>query len=169
MRGGLLVVLALVLCPLPPGLAQSPTGTIAQVDARAEVAAVLYAASATQAAAERVADAKLSVDGATSCRLAHVTNHRASGSAPLRAGVLALDGDEQIGIAAFAPTLREIGPRLGFGRMPSDHTLERSPRMQSHRDPKRPDAGEFFMRAHAVVVSARTLRTTSRHARRSWH
>jgi tetratricopeptide (TPR) repeat protein len=59
MRGCVLVGLALALCPLAPALGQSPTSTIAQVDARAEVAAVLFAASATQAAAERVADAKM--------------------------------------------------------------------------------------------------------------
>ena len=61
MRPSLLVALALAMAfgPLSSTLAQAPTGTIAQVDARAEVAAALFAASATQAAAERVADAKL--------------------------------------------------------------------------------------------------------------
>src|SRR5438445_7967573 len=38
---------------------QSSTGKVAQADPRAEVAAALYAASATQAAAERFADQKL--------------------------------------------------------------------------------------------------------------
>ena len=47
------------LCLLPASFAQSPTRTLAQVDARAEVTAALYAASATQAAGERVADAKV--------------------------------------------------------------------------------------------------------------
>jgi tetratricopeptide (TPR) repeat protein len=43
------------------GLAQSAARGIRQVDARAEVAAALYAASATQAAAEREADVRLKV------------------------------------------------------------------------------------------------------------
>ncbi len=59
MKGRLLLVLTLVLCPLLPAVAQAPRGAIAQVNARAEVAAALYAASATQAAAQRVADAKI--------------------------------------------------------------------------------------------------------------
>ena len=58
MRGHALVV-ALVLCLLPPVFAQSPTAAVAQIDARAEVAAALFAAAATQAASERAADAKL--------------------------------------------------------------------------------------------------------------
>ena len=40
-------------------ITQSASAGIAQVDARAEVSAALFAASATQAASERVADAKL--------------------------------------------------------------------------------------------------------------
>jgi hypothetical protein len=40
-------------------LLSSPLAHCAEVDARAEVAAALYAASATQAASERLADAKL--------------------------------------------------------------------------------------------------------------
>jgi hypothetical protein len=39
--------------------AQALTGRAAEVDPRAEVAAALYAASATQAAAEQVADARM--------------------------------------------------------------------------------------------------------------
>lgn len=50
--GTLLVVAASLVLP-------SPLAHCEQVDARAEVAAALYAASATQAAAERVADSKL--------------------------------------------------------------------------------------------------------------
>ena len=50
--GGLAVVLASLLL-------SSPLAHCAEVDARAEVAAALYAASATQAASERLADAKL--------------------------------------------------------------------------------------------------------------
>jgi tetratricopeptide (TPR) repeat protein len=53
----LLFTLSALWCTV--GHAQSLSGVIAQVDARAEVAAALYAASATQAAAERVADANL--------------------------------------------------------------------------------------------------------------
>ena len=56
---GVLVALTLALGPLPSTLAQTPTGAITQVDARSEVAAALFAASATQAAAERAADATL--------------------------------------------------------------------------------------------------------------
>ena len=59
MTARVFVALSLTLALLPSTFAQSPTGTIAQVDVRAEVAAALFAASATQAAAERVADAKL--------------------------------------------------------------------------------------------------------------
>jgi hypothetical protein len=40
-------------------MAQPASAAIAQVDARAEIVAALYAASATQAAAERVADARM--------------------------------------------------------------------------------------------------------------
>jgi hypothetical protein len=46
-------------CTRIPAVAQNPTGAIAQVDAHAEVAAALYAASATQVAAQRNADAKM--------------------------------------------------------------------------------------------------------------
>ena len=53
------IAFVLGLCLLPASFAQLPTGTLAQVGARAEVAAALYAASATQAAGERVADAKV--------------------------------------------------------------------------------------------------------------
>src|SRR5262249_13085507 len=52
-------VLALVLCATPPARAQTPTAATAHVDARAEVATAVFAAAATQAAAERVADAKI--------------------------------------------------------------------------------------------------------------
>src|SRR5688572_9219644 len=56
----LLLAFALGVCaPQTLAQAQAPKGAIVQVDARAEVAAALYAASTTQAAAERVADAKL--------------------------------------------------------------------------------------------------------------
>jgi hypothetical protein len=54
-----LFTLALLWCAPLPVLAQAPTGVAPQVDARAEVAAALYAASATQAASERLADAKM--------------------------------------------------------------------------------------------------------------
>jgi len=59
MTRGWLVAFVLVLGAPLSGLAQTPTGALAQVDVRAEVAAALYAASATQAAGERVADAKM--------------------------------------------------------------------------------------------------------------
>src|SRR5262245_55801735 len=54
-----LVAFALVLGAPLSAQAQAPTGAMAHVDARAEVAAALYAASATQAAGERVADATM--------------------------------------------------------------------------------------------------------------
>ena len=52
-------VLVLTGCAAFFAIAQSASASIAQVDARAEVSAALFAASATQAASERVADAKL--------------------------------------------------------------------------------------------------------------
>jgi tetratricopeptide (TPR) repeat protein len=51
-----------------PGFAQTQAGAV-QVDARAEVAAALYAASATQAAAERSADAHMRAQAAEIGRL----------------------------------------------------------------------------------------------------
>ena len=52
-------VLVLTGCAAFSAIAQTASANIAEVDARAEVSAALYAASATQAASERVADAKL--------------------------------------------------------------------------------------------------------------
>ena len=52
-------VLVLIGCAAFFAIAQSGSASIAQVDARAEVSAALFAASATQAASERVTDAKL--------------------------------------------------------------------------------------------------------------
>jgi len=54
-----LLILALAWCVALSAMAQPAPAPIAQIDARAEVAAALYAASATQAAGERVADAKM--------------------------------------------------------------------------------------------------------------
>jgi tetratricopeptide (TPR) repeat protein len=110
MRGSVLVALALALCPLPPAFAQSPTGTIAQVDARAEVAAVLYAASATQAAAERVADAKLraqrqEIDG--------LRAQVRGGAAQLR---VALTAAEEEYVAALAARDRAYGQEIAVFR-----------------------------------------------------
>jgi tetratricopeptide (TPR) repeat protein len=53
----LLWILILTLCP--PGLPAAQSPAVTQIDAPAEIAAALYAASATLAAAERVADEKL--------------------------------------------------------------------------------------------------------------
>lgn len=50
-------------CASAVGQAQAPASAVPRVDARAEVAAALYAASATQAAAERAADARMSIPG----------------------------------------------------------------------------------------------------------
>jgi len=48
-----------VWCVAVSAVAPAATAAIGEVDARAEIAAALFAASATQAAAERVADAKI--------------------------------------------------------------------------------------------------------------
>ena len=60
-KPGLFVVLllGLNLTAIPPAFGLPSGATVAQVDARAEVAAALFAASATQAAAERNADQQL--------------------------------------------------------------------------------------------------------------
>ena len=57
-RSGILAV-ALALCPAIPAFTEIPDATIQVVDARAEVAAALYGASATLAAAQRSSDEKL--------------------------------------------------------------------------------------------------------------
>ena len=49
----------MVWCVAVSAVAHGATAAIGEVDARAEIAAALFAASATQAAAERVADAKI--------------------------------------------------------------------------------------------------------------
>src|SRR5688572_11898175 len=54
-----LLGLMLAWCAVPPGVAQPAIAAGAQVDARAEIAAALFAASATQAAADQLADAKM--------------------------------------------------------------------------------------------------------------
>jgi len=59
MKGHFLFTFALLWSAPLAALAQATSGLVAQVDARAEVAAALYAASATQAASERAADAKM--------------------------------------------------------------------------------------------------------------
>jgi tetratricopeptide (TPR) repeat protein len=59
MTGRWVLPLVLVLGTVPAVVAHSTTAPSAPVDSRAEIAAALYAASATQAAAERVADGKL--------------------------------------------------------------------------------------------------------------
>ena len=53
------LILALLWWPPPAIATQTPSGVILKADARAEVAAALYAASATQAAAEKVADTRV--------------------------------------------------------------------------------------------------------------
>jgi tetratricopeptide (TPR) repeat protein len=65
----LIAVLALALTIAAPATNAQQNSTV-QVDARAEVAAALYAASATQAAAERAADARLREAQAEIARLA---------------------------------------------------------------------------------------------------
>src|SRR5262249_5417485 len=52
-------ILAVVWCVARFAIAHGATAVVAEVDARAEIAAALFAASATQAAAERVADVKI--------------------------------------------------------------------------------------------------------------
>jgi hypothetical protein len=58
-RGRWLLVLAVVWCIARLDIAHAATTAVAEVDVRAEIAAALFAASATQAAAERVADARI--------------------------------------------------------------------------------------------------------------
>jgi tetratricopeptide (TPR) repeat protein len=61
-------LLALAAPPLALAQGEAPRGAL-QVDARSEIAAALFAASATQAAAERAADAKLRAQAAEIARL----------------------------------------------------------------------------------------------------
>lgn len=76
MRYGLLSTCAVLLwCAV--AYAQSTRDVVAHVDARAEVAAALYAASATQAAAARVADANLR---AQRIEIERLWKHRLMGS-----------------------------------------------------------------------------------------
>lgn len=63
------ISLALALSVLSPTAHAQTSTSAVQVDARAEVASALYAASATQAAAERVADAQLRAQAAEIERL----------------------------------------------------------------------------------------------------
>jgi len=58
LKGYLLLVLALLLGSSLAAATQSPTVSL-KTDARTEIAAALYAASATQAAAEKMADARI--------------------------------------------------------------------------------------------------------------
>src|SRR5215831_3797841 len=59
MRGRWPWILAVVWCVAYSAIAHGATAVVAEVDARAEIAAALFASSATQAAAERVADVKI--------------------------------------------------------------------------------------------------------------
>src|SRR5215831_14724871 len=58
MRGRWPWILAVVWCVAYSAIAHGATTAVAEVDVRAEIAAALFAASATQAAAERVADGR---------------------------------------------------------------------------------------------------------------
>jgi tetratricopeptide (TPR) repeat protein len=70
MRGILLAgCFGLVLAAVGPHAHAQPQAAVVQVDARSEIAAALFAASATQAAAERAADAKLRAQAAEIARL----------------------------------------------------------------------------------------------------
>ena len=108
------LALALALSPLSSTLAQSPTGTIAQADARAEVAAALFAASATQAAAERVADAKMR---AQRNEIEGCAPRCAGGAAQLRADLTAAEEKYVAGTGGARSGLRPGDRRLpGGGR-----------------------------------------------------
>jgi hypothetical protein len=52
-------IFAVVWCVAGSAIAHGAAAAVTEVDVRAEIAAALFAASATQAAAERVADAKI--------------------------------------------------------------------------------------------------------------
>jgi predicted negative regulator of RcsB-dependent stress response len=99
MKKRFLFTFALLWCAPVLVLAQAPTAASPQVDARAEVAAALYAASATQAVVDRVADAKLRTQRAEIERL------RAEGRASLAAAAQlrgALTVAEEAYVAALA-------------------------------------------------------------------
>jgi hypothetical protein len=66
----LFVAFALIVATASSFALAQQRPTAAAVDARAEIAAALYAASATQAAAERAADARLRTAQAEIARLA---------------------------------------------------------------------------------------------------
>ena len=76
------LLLAVLSCGPVPLLGQT-----AKVDARAEVAAALYAASATQAAAERAADARLRAQRAEIERLRAQASAAATDAAQMRASL----------------------------------------------------------------------------------
>ena len=61
-RGHPLWILAVVWCVARCAIAHGATAAVAEIDARAEIAAALFAASATQAAAERVAENSVRID-----------------------------------------------------------------------------------------------------------
>jgi tetratricopeptide (TPR) repeat protein len=95
----LLVLVLLWSAPLA-GLAQGPTGAVAQVDARVEVAAALYAASATQAAADRVADSKMRAQHIEIERLRTQVRVGAAGAAQLQAALTAAEETYVANLAA---------------------------------------------------------------------
>ena len=81
----LLLAWALVGSAHLAALAQSAPREVQQVDARAEVAAALYAASATQAAVERAADARLTTLRTRIDRLREEVRSAAAGAARTQA------------------------------------------------------------------------------------
>jgi len=98
------------LCLAPLSLAQLPSGSLAQADARAEVATALYAASATQAAAERVADAKIR---AQRREIDELRAQVRAGAAPLKA---ALTAAEERYVATLAARDRTYGQEIAVFR-----------------------------------------------------
>ena len=108
-----LFTLALLCCATTPVIAQMPTGMVAKVDARAEVAAALYAASATQAASERFADAKMRAQRTEIERLRVQVRAGADGAAQAQAAVTAA---QEAYVAALAQRDRAYGQEIAVFR-----------------------------------------------------
>lgn len=87
MKATYLLALSLLLTAPLPAFAQTPTGRPTPVDARAEVAAALYAASATQAASERLMDARIRTQRAEIDRLRTQVRTNAAGAAQIQAAL----------------------------------------------------------------------------------
>jgi hypothetical protein len=112
-----LYTLALLWCAIPV-LAQMPTREVAKVDARAEVAAALYAASATQAASERLADAKMRAQRTEIERLRVQVRSGADGAAQAQAALIAA---QETYVADLAARDRAYSQEIGVFRSEVQH------------------------------------------------